>query len=219
VNPNVSLTLFLTAQSQTLDRSSLSPQHDDVASIYSYSNLLAQDTAIFRHTNKAKLEIVSSPITENEFSYTSSGSAIANIFPYSGSNIAGTSTNPVTVSSVNQGAPIACFMINQPVQSVGQSFNVEIVQHVEYVGKSTASFHTPTDSDVVGADRISAAATQVDARRAANPSMSVWSAMLQETQKIYRESDLRVPLGNLLGAGMKMGAMYLNGRSSGNMIM
>lgn len=59
----------------------------------------------------------------------------------------------------------------------GQSFYVEFIEHIEYVGSRTSHSLTPSHTDARGFEMVQQAASQMPARRAANPLLSAKRAM------------------------------------------
>lgn len=126
-----------------------SPTHDDVSEL-SYNDLLGQDSAMYFPTTRKKYELFTSTVDNLEWDYARAGLGLIAIHPYSNAIQAGAAAgSAITVSSVAQGAPVMCCMFSQPSSTVGQTFNVTIIQHVEYTGKATAFLHTPDRKSVV----------------------------------------------------------------------
>lgn len=161
-----------------------SPSHEDIGEFTS-DTLLAQDTTIQKRVGPSKNWIGVSSIQNSEFEYPTNQTAAINCaFPYSSYQQAGSAGSPVVnAGAYPQGAPVMCIMIQVPAASTGStaaSFNIQIVQHVEFVGRSTAALHSPTHSDMLGFEKVSSAASQVNARRAQYPNENFFSALKKE---------------------------------------
>jgi len=82
--------------------------------------------------------------------------------------------NSVNATDVYNGAPV---MKVSFTGVPGQAFYVELIEHIEYVGSRTSHSLTPSHTDARGFEMVQQAASQMPARRAANPLMSAKRAM------------------------------------------
>lgn len=197
-----------------------SPTHENVAQLYSYDTLLSQATAIEQQMDKGLHWIATAGIEDKESVYSNDAETITDaLFPFS-NNVA--LDIPIGSSTTEfNGAPVMCFVINVPTNStVAQTFNVQVVQHVEYSGKKTASLQTPTHVDVVGTSQVRTALTQINEMRAQNPKVNITAVFKEKLKKVIADGLKRVAIGGLTtlatelggpGAGA-MAAHFLSGR-------
>lgn len=178
-----------------------SPAHEAVSVIYGYDSLLSQSTAIEQQMDKSLHWIATAGLDDEESVYSNEASTTTTkLFPFSN----GISTDiPIGYASgsgsntILCGAPVMCFLINATPSSVAQTFNVQLIQHVEYAGKATAALQTPTHVDVVGTSQIRAALTQINEIRAQNPRANITNVFKEKLKKVMTDGLKRVAIGGL----------------------
>lgn len=96
-------------------------------------------------------------------------------------------------SGTRVGAPIAVIMFSGTNQN---TFEFEMVTHVEYYGTHVSQRTTPTESDPVGAQKVMMADQVVKERQASEPRhKGGWPAMYQALKSVYKEvKPMLVPL-------------------------
>jgi hypothetical protein len=95
-------------------------------------------------------------------------------------------------------------------------FQIEYVQHVEFVGPLTSALHTPTHSDSRGFEIVSTAAQRLPAARVENPSAAISSLMFKELKQVAMEA---APVAVRMGANLaSRGAYALAGMAANSMI-
>jgi len=130
------------------------------------------ETRLEQITNK-KQWAVTSAVDPDETDYsdnTTNGNTIDTTFPYS------QSAYLENVSSTNQygnGATPICIAFLTPANN--QPFNVEIVQHIEYIGTGAATQLTPSHADPVGFNLVNSAASQLGFAQQSGDGLSVSS--------------------------------------------
>lgn len=123
-------------------------------------------------------------------------------------------TNPLSVG----GAPMAC-LITPAITTTSNVFEVEYIQHVEYIGPTTSALHTPTHSDSAGFERVSTVGNRLPAAIAAEPNAHPSTLARQLLGTVMAEAAPMVAnavgrgLGGLGGAAVsaiaQAGANYL----------
>jgi len=157
-----------------------SPNHETLAS-YSLENIQASNEASLPDINRSMRWVAATAITENELDYpTSSFSATEACYPYSQGQTVSLAAAGVLASV---GAPILTIQGSLPLgTSSGATFSCQLVEHLEYTGKFTSAAHTPSDSDIVGFERVTNALSGVGSIRASNPNIDPVSAFIQSSK-------------------------------------
>lgn len=92
------------------------------------------------------------------------------------------------------GAPIMAIVATG---SPGNTFQIEIIQLVEYIGRPTNSYNTPSHSDIDGLSKVLNAAGKTPGTRASNPNLSQAQAFTSNLyQTIVDNQDIIVPVVN-----------------------
>lgn len=147
-------------------------------------------------------------------SYTSVGTAnnLA-FFPWSqGVDING--VGPTGAGYLNNGAPPIIFGVKGAF--AGALVLVEIIEHVEYVGKGASYGLTPSHNDDQAANKISAAADRAQGEFIARPEESWASTMSRSLGKVLREQQ--TPMGKAaMGAAVRVASTYLSRRPRGSL--
>ena len=103
---------------------------------------------------------------------------IAVLYPYSGMQRANNAESTV-------GAAILGFIVTG---AVGNTFEVEYVQHVEYIGRNTNSFQTPSHADAQGFSNVTAAAGATYGVRGGTSYVSQAKAMFASLSNVLWEN-------------------------------
>lgn len=111
------------------------------------------------------------PVAAGESQYTSAQTPENNlslmVYPYSGGDDAISGAFTYTpANGVNTGVPVAMVHFGG-IQ--GAQYLIEIVQHVEYIGRLAGSVSTPNVSDQRGFEVVTAAAAKLPLKQEANP--------------------------------------------------
>lgn len=107
------------------------------------------------------------------------------------------------------GAPMV-FLIQPAIATSTNIFEVEYIQHLEFVGPLTSALHTPTHSDSVGFEVVQNAAARLPAARVESPGTSILTLMGREIKQVLME---QAPVA--ARAVANMGLSYLGGRLGG----
>jgi len=141
------------------------------------------------------------PINESEFSYSNSDAnqtaTIDNtmiVYPFSNnvvnqaSQYQGSTTFTDTVATIVVGAPVGVIMVSGVLSQ--NSFQVEYIQHTEYVGYLASPVATKTDADSESARKVITAASTLVERKANNPSATrtTWDYMFEALGEIWHEA-------------------------------
>lgn len=161
--------------------------NDDAAGIPNYA-----ETQIIRNDNKRHW-LGASSLDDVECSYseghTSNGAVRVKggtVYPYSN----GEFHNTVDGNSVG-GAPMAVWFTG----AAGNTFEVELIGHYEFVGKATQAVLSPSHSDSVGFEVVQNAAARLPSMSQTNPTAPRKSLMSQALQTVGRELAPVVRLG------------------------
>jgi len=100
---------------------------------------------------------------------------IRSLYPYS--------RGQRSASVANVGAPIMTIMFTG---TAGNTFEIEIVQHTEFVGLSAAAMLTPTHSDARGFEIVAMASANLQQRSISSPKSSLFSLIKKEVVDIAR---------------------------------
>jgi len=94
-----------------------------------------------------------------------------------------------SIGCVPGGAPMIIYVQPANASSTNANvFEVEYVQHVEFIGPITSALHTPTHSDSVGFERVSTAVQRLPAARVESPSTSLLTLMGRELRQVAMEA-------------------------------
>lgn len=85
------------------------------------------------------------------------------------------------------GAPMVIY-VQPAVTDKGNVFEVEYVQHVEYIGPITSALHTPTHSDSRGFEVVSTAANRIPSARVESPETPIARLMFNELRQVMAEA-------------------------------
>jgi len=102
------------------------------------------------------------------------------------------------------------FLIQPAIATSTNIFEVEYIQHLEFVGPLTSALHTPTHSDSVGFEVVQNAAARLPAARVESPGTSILTLMGREIKQVLME---QAPVA--ARAVANMGLSYLGGRLGG----
>lgn len=187
-----------------------SPAHEAVSVIYGYDSLLSQATAIEQQMDKSLHWIATAGLEDEESMYSNDRNTTTDkIYPFSNNVSTDIPIGYASGSGSNStlcGAPVMCFLINAtPNDTVAQTFNVQLVQHVEYAGKATAALQTPTHVDIVGTSQIRAALSQINEIRAQNPRANITSVFKEKLKKVMTDGMKRVAIGGLTTLATSVG--------------
>jgi hypothetical protein len=163
---------------------------------------------LVRRVTDCKEWLLISAVEERELDYYNAApggaiDALSACYPYS--------NQKYSAADSTGGAP-ACIWITG---TAGNTFEVEIVQHVEFVGKSAQAVSTETHGDSVGFEKVATAAARLPSLRAAYPSVAPEQLMNHALTVVSKENKPSVNFGSLLGglagsyfgsAGMSIGA-------------
>lgn len=156
----------------------VSPRHQNVAGL-SYSTCASQSLTRMQSVGSQPIELALSAVNEAELEYADAAEGVTltqALYPYSGgangfpATYDSSPTSAIytdTVASVLVGVPVACVYFDPSGQN--QTFNVEIVNHMEYIGDSVQPFVTPNEADDVGLNKVEQAKESIQEILASNP--------------------------------------------------
>lgn len=174
------------------------------------------ETLIKRVTNAKEYLVTSSlDITETEYFNPSASAITSSIlynYPYSSSQQLNT-TNTTT-----GGAPMCVYLTGTP----GNTFEVEVVFHLEFVGRKSQALLTPSHADSKGYEIVASAAAKIPAMRVATPNLGVGALMARAIQGVTTGLQpafgaIGQGIGTALGAyaGAYVGAPMIGGAMGG----
>jgi len=179
-----------------------SPNHENLNnSLYSTDRIGAQDETFVERITAKKQWFAMSSIDDVETSYSGPASSLLvnnsltgtnSVYPYSQGYLLENSFglyNPTSFSAVAPGGAPMVMIVNSVGIPAGSSvsFEVELVQHVEFIGTATAALHTPTHSDARGFEIVQNAQARLPQLRVTDPNRSLPSLMTQALGTVIRE--------------------------------
>lgn len=189
------------------------PNHDSIVG-WTYSTFTAQKECINLPVSRKPLMITCSAVDPEETTYLDSNmmNMMANsendakrqlYFPFSQGQKADPAWNV-------EGAPVmGIFYTGTP----GNSFQVEIIEHVEYVGTPTNSSSTISHADIDGMSKVTNATGESWAIRGANPNITQQEAFASSLFRTLRDNqDVIIPVAR---AAANAGISYLRGYHRG----
>jgi len=200
----------------------VSASHTNMNQLSTTANFLgSQDETLVDRITSKKQWFATGSIDDIETSYTGPYSTEVNSFGLPTNNLYPYSQGYSLSDSINQqistgqaelnaiapggigGAPMVVL-----IQSPGPAtFEVEIVEHVEFIGASTAAFHTPTHSDSRGFEIVNTAVQKLPSLRVSQPNASPPKLMASSILETIRE------LSPAINAGAKMLGNYFSSAS------
>jgi len=129
----------------------------------------------------------------------------------------GVSYSSTTAGCVPGGAPMIIYIApaNSSLNNANV-FEVEYVQHVEFVGPLTSALHTPTHSDSRGFEIVSTAAQRIPAARVEAPNKPLSRIMYDEVRQVIAET---APVAmNALRSAASSGLRYAVTSAANSMI-
>lgn len=177
------------------------PNHQNTSNIASTALLGSYSETLIKRISSKKEFLVTSAIEQSEIDYyqptaLTVASSIFSNYPYSGGQSAN-STDTLVGS-----APLCILFTGLP----GNTFNVEICLHMEYVGKKAQALLTPNHSDVRGFEMVSNASAHLPALRVANPDAKVGSLMASAIAGVAK--GMAPAMGTIgQGIGSALGAL------------
>lgn len=199
----------------------VSPRHANISS-YSYSTMTSQTYARMAAVGDKSFDIAISAVAESETEFSEALEGVDTtygLYPFSGGStgFAATfdsapngSSYTDTVAGYMVGAPIAAFMIDSAGQP--QSYNVEIISHMEFAGPGCQGLVTPNEGDMVNFNKIQQAKELAGEKLAGDPSLSYRQAGASAIDAVYNAVK-QVPLKSVLDA-VKVGREMLGSPSS-----
>jgi hypothetical protein len=182
----------------------VTPDHTNTNGL-SMQTLSAYSETIKMPVGRQWTTIVASAIDQSECSYPEESSVPTGdptirqmLYPFS-------QQNAISPTAQTVGAPIIIIGIQSTAQN---SFEYEVVQHVEYIGPLTQSMATKSHSDQNGLSKVTEAAGNVMGLRAANGAAQEPSFLASLKKTIIDNQDVVVPLTRMAAQ------MYLGGRST-----
>lgn len=97
--------------------------------------------------------------------------------------------------------PIMGFLVNA---TAGNTFSVEIVLHMEYIGQLTAPMQTRTDSDAQGLGHVQEALANTSIIQNAHPNKSYVESAIEALSYVDMHKDTIVNFAKYASAGMSM---------------
>lgn len=176
------------------------------------------ETLVTRVTNKKEYLVTSAlDITETEYYNPASliiPSSILYNYPFSSAQ----SLN--AVNTTTGGAPMAVLITGTP----GNTFEVEVILHLEFVGKKAQALLTPAHADSRGYEIVASAAAKLPSMRVAMPNMGLGALMTKAIQGVTRGLEpafgtIGQGIGTALGAaaGAYVGAPMIGGAIGGGL--
>lgn len=177
------------------------------------------ETKLTRVSERA-FEVGFTVVNANEHDYSgfsearAYGSTIAtglrSVYPWS-KNVDANNLGPSEAGRVGAAAP--CIIVGVLGQTTGKNFYVEIIQHIEYVGKKAGYGLTPSHNDHNAGNIITAAADRAQAEYCAGTQS--WSATMANVLKRVA-SEATSPTGKAaIGLVARVGKSYMSSRRSG----
>jgi len=176
-------------------------------------SVLVPDSAKTPTVNVITYSSVTQSGTTYTFTTTAVSAALASGLTVSG----GVSYSTTTAGCVPGGAPMIIYIV--PANSSTSNanvFEVEYVQHVEFVGPLTSALHTPTHSDSRGFEIVSTAAQRIPAARVEAPNKPLSRIMYDEVRQVIAET---APVAmNALRSAASSGLRYAATSAANSMI-
>lgn len=169
-----------------------SPFHENVLGIANTASTFGSlaDAQVLEITRNP-IELTVFPVNSLETSYPdqSAATTFSNaVYPYSGGitnlNPAGTAFSYLQ-AGVNVGAPPLAIY---GTTTAGNTFMVEIVQHIEYTGPLTSAAQTPTHADQRGFELVDSAASRLPLMKQNSPKTSYGTLMMKALGSVIKES-------------------------------
>lgn len=180
------------------------PTHANLTGI-SQSNLLIYEGVEVRSNNREPCLLSVFPVDANEFAF--SGETVPNTFgstlktstlyplcngscewqdPYGGTSNSEVHWAPAGTSAgtYRMGIPSGYIVINA---TPGSTFHVEVINHLEFVGRQADYALTDTGSEPSNCLKVVAAAKEVPRAKMADPKRSLWSCLMSELKEVWTE--------------------------------
>lgn len=192
----------------------VTPDHNNTQG-FSMDNITAYSETIKVPVGRNWTTLVASAIDQDECSYPEEVTAPGGpntdaavrrvLYPFA-------QQNSVNSAAPTIGAPIMVFCVSS---TPGNVFEFEIVEHIEYIGSLTQPAATRSHSDQDGLSKVTEAAGNTPAARAASgaPQESTFLQQLKKT--LYEHRDIIVPLSRM-AAQMYVGTRRPNLRAIQN---
>lgn len=189
------------------------PNHDSIVG-WTYSTFTAQKESINLPVTRRPLMITTSAVDPEETTYldanmlnmtanTENDAKRSLYFPFSQGQRADGAWNV-------EGAPIMGIFYTG---EAGNTFQVEIIEHVEYVGTPTNAASTMSHADLDGMSKVTNAAGESWAIRGANPNITQQEAFASSLLKTLKDNqDVIIPVAR---AAANVGMSYLRGYHRG----
>lgn len=175
----------------------VTPDHNNINNIGSDTVGSYNEAQVFRVDNKRHW-LVTSALDDNELNYPDQAvdgvetSVIAQVYPFSnGQKLS-------TTDTTTGGAPLGFYWSS----SAGNSFVVEFVTHVEYIGRATSHSQTITHSDSTGLEMVLSANARSQALTVAHPNASRETIMGHALSTVMHESAPVLRSAIRTGAGV-----------------
>jgi len=213
-----------------------SPNHSNLNTLTNgtayISTLGTQDETFIERITEKKEWFVTGSTETSEIDYSgpynldNNGTALATNAVYSYS--AGYSLSPDFASAVTAsllGANFSASIGGSPMVLLvsvpqGALFEIEVCQHVEFIGPLTAAFHTPTHSDARGFEVVNTAVQRLAQLRVSNPNDKLPSLMSKALMVVLEElAPVVMPMARAGVQSMAMMAMNGVGRALSKMKM
>jgi hypothetical protein len=172
------------------------PSHNSVSGMGA-ADLGLQGLCEISAVDEKPCMITAFPINTSEESYSNTDTlgvnTTATMYPFSNgfSNLAttyGGSTFSYSTTGILAGIPIMALFVSGATS--GNSFHVELIQHMEFVGQLAGPVSTKSDADVEGAKKVVTAASTIVERKQAEPNSArgPWSFMYEGLQEVWAEA-------------------------------
>jgi len=159
------------------------PGHESLENI-TLQTLASRLECSVERTMEGKCWINTSAIssTESEFPEIAQAASVADagllgVYPYS-------QGNPIDTFTVTNGAPIMCIAFTG---TVGNSYHIEIIQHMEYIGVLTEGKTTPNSLDEQGFGRVLEVVNKLPSLKTSHPKKSIGALALMALKDVVKE--------------------------------
>lgn len=191
-----------------------SPVHSNLNN-YTLTNFGAFAETSIKRIDASKNWLVAAGISAEEVQYPprdadTDVNFLEAIYPYSSTTAIGGGLPG------NNGAAIMGFLFKG---LPGNTFQVEYVQHAEYIGAATSPMATPTHSDARGFEMVNTASNRIPALKATHPNASTPSLMTMALREVSNElAPYARGAVKMVGAtALNAVGSYLTGGMAGNL--
>lgn len=160
-----------------------SPDHHGLAGV-SITHLGGRAETNIEGVKRSKCWVGTYPLRkeETEFFVNSSGSTVNQYNPLSNGTSMDFANN--ATATIRNGNPVLAVLATG---TAGNTFQVEMVTHIEYIGPATEGRQTPAIADEDGYDLVSSAASRIPQLKVSKPGKTLGQYMLSALTEVTKE--------------------------------